>query len=46
MLCKVMNEPIIPFVTFNMHFAGDCVPELPSPIGVENVALYSHILTH
>ena len=40
-LCKVMNEPTIPFGGLNMLFAGDFA-QLPPPIGGENVSLYSH----
>ena len=39
-LCKVMNEPTIPFGGLNILVAGD-FGQLPPPIGGENVALYS-----
>ena len=39
-LCKVMNEPTIPFGGLNMPFAGDFA-QLPPPVGSESVALYS-----
>ena len=39
-LCKVMNEPSIPFGGLNMLFAGDFA-QLPPPVGGENISLYS-----
>jgi hypothetical protein len=39
-LCKVMNEPTMPFGGLNMLFAGDFA-QLPPPVGGENVSLYS-----
>ena len=39
-LCKVMNEPTVPFGGLNMLFAGDFA-QLPPPVGGEKVALYS-----
>jgi hypothetical protein len=42
-LCKVMNEPTIPYGGLNMLFAGDFA-QLPPPIGGEIVSLYSHVV--
>jgi hypothetical protein len=39
-LCKVMNQPTLPFGGMNMLFAGD-FSQLPPPVGGENVSLYS-----
>ena len=39
-LCKVMNEPTLPFGGLNILFAGDFA-QLPPPVGGENVSLYS-----
>ena len=39
-LCKVMNEPTVPFGGLNMLFAGDFA-QLPPPVGGENVSLYN-----
>jgi hypothetical protein len=39
-LCKVMNQPTLPFGGMNMLFAGDFA-QLPPPVGGENVSLYS-----
>jgi hypothetical protein len=42
-LCKVMNEPTLPYGGLNMLFAGDFA-QLPPPVGGENVSLYSRII--
>jgi hypothetical protein len=42
-LCKVMNEPTIPYGGLNMLFAGDFA-QLPPPVGGENVSLYSRMV--
>jgi hypothetical protein len=39
-MCKVMNQPTLPFGGLNFLFAGDFA-QLPPPVGGENVSSYS-----